>query len=169
MLELLAEYESQIGALIESLPNAKRYDRGWIGDRIIFDDLVTERVHTKINGVIIQLDKSLPARLNPKHRHYHYGPTAVKVVSGFSVMERGSGNLDEISQVIELVPGLSYEMTHRNDWHNIAPSTELYSIVVMGEEWKPAPRNILEGLRVERLTEAELETLKGYFREGRII
>ncbi|GEM_PF-4920090 len=165
MLELLAEYESQIGALIDSLPNAKRYDLGWIGDRIIFEDLVTERVHTKINGVIIQLDKSLPARLNPKHRHYHYRPAAVKVISGFSTMEIGSGNLDSAPKVVELVPGYVYEMVRREDWHNIAPTTELYSIGVMGEEWKPAPRNILKDLRVERLTEAELETLKEYFRE----
>ena len=165
MLELLDKAETDAINLLHYRTNSARYDQGWVGYRIIFGDLVTERVQTKFNGLTYELDRNIPVQLNVRNRHYHTGPLAIKIVEGVYFMERGEGELTSppISQGIIPI-GSSYQMLRRNEWHNIAPETEVYTLGIMGEPFSVSP-DIPRGLSVERLDPRVIDSIKLVFKK----
>src|SRR3989344_3049563 len=165
MIELLDKTQTEASMLLDSRPNSQRYDQGWVGYRIIFGDLVTERVQTKFNGLVYELDRNLPTNLDSKNRHYHTAPQAMKIVDGIYFMERGRGDLmsQPISQGVIPV-GSSYEMLDSDEWHNIAPETYVYTFGIMGSLFDLI-RVDLSKVSIEKLSPEEIESIKSLFKE----
>jgi hypothetical protein len=164
MLDKLKKIEPIASMLLRYRDLDKNYNHGWAGYRIIFDDLVTERVKTKYGGLVIQLDRSFQSTLNFNHRHYHYAPLGLKVIDGVFLMERGEGDLSlKFSEKKVFIPNETYEMIKFDEWHNIAPITTIHTFGITGKEFYEAYDNP-SNLKFERLGYREINPIKDFFK-----
>ncbi len=131
MIETLLHIEQQIPLLLQ--------DRsGWNSLLIDYEKPLVERLWIPYGKYRLYLHYIHPCSIDESLYHPHPSPSAMKIVQGSYLHQIGFGagsTPPPVTQTILMTTGSSYEMTHPDNWHAIAPIETVLSIMIVGKPW----------------------------------
>ena len=157
MIEILNKF-------LKELPRHLTSPNGWSTLNMNNHEPVIERVYKVIGKHRLCLNKIYKSDSDLLF-HNHSWPFAVKMFHGEYEMGVGiskDGKEPEVSAVLTVVPGVTYDMSNMNIWHYTKPISDFtYSVMIIDDlgRWRPQTCNF------DGLSEEKEEEILSFFRE----
>lgn len=132
MLELLEEVKAE-------LPDLMTDENSWQSLYIDYYPPFVSRLWMPWRDYLLSLDKIHPCSRENTLFHPHSWPSAMEIIHGTYEYAVGFGSGEKLLPIAQLgtaVAGSSYEMTHPDAWHYIAPiKSPAFTIMITGKPW----------------------------------
>ncbi len=152
-----------LNKFLEQLPHHLSSSEGWCTLNMNNHEPVIERVYKCVDNFRLCLNKIYKSDKDLLF-HNHSWPFAVKMFQGEYEMGVGvskDGEKPEVSAVIMVTPGVSYDMSDMNLWHYTKPISDFtYSFMVIDDygRWRPQTCNF------DGLSETQEQEILSFFR-----
>lgn len=119
------------------LPNLLKDEAEWSTVWIDYEKPYVARVWREFGDYRVNLHCIYPCEESEALMHPHPWPSVMKIHQGkyIQAIAWGSGNMaPPIAATIVMTPGSSYEMSHIDSWHRVAPVEKVFSLMVTRRE-----------------------------------